>query len=180
MIYRLSDTPVLETDRLILRAPHGGDAAGIADYFMSQRSQYTGGPVAADVAWRYAATEIGHWAIRGFGMFAVTEKGGDDTCLGVVGAWFPEGWPEREVGWLLWPAAEGKGYGFEAARAALGYVLNDLGWDSAVSYIDRNNDRSVALAKRLGAQLDPTAVAPEDKEDFVYRHTLATLSEAAR
>ena len=170
MILRLADTPVIETERLILRAPHGGDAQGIRDYFMSERSQYTGGPVDAPTAWRYAATEIGHWAIHGWGMFSVTQKGGDDAAIGLIGPWFPEGWPEKEVGWLLWPGAEGKGYAFEAASAALDYVFNTLGWDSAVSYIDKGNARSATLAERLGARLDPDAETIKPSAAWVYRH----------
>ncbi|MDZ7906879.1 MAG: hypothetical protein U5N10_00645 [Gemmobacter sp.] len=65
----------------------------------------------------------GHWVHRGYGMFIWHLKG-DDTPLGMTGPWFPETWPEQEIGWTVWnPAAEGKGLGFLdaplPARAAL-------------------------------------------------------------
>ena len=44
-----------------------------------------------------------------------------------------------------------------------------LGWTTAVSYIDRDNARSIALARRIGCTEDPDAVA-SDPEDFVFRH----------
>ena len=39
---------------------------------------------------------MGHWVIRGFGVWAVEEKATGDFC-GIVGLWYPEGWPEREM-----------------------------------------------------------------------------------
>jgi RimJ/RimL family protein N-acetyltransferase len=112
----------------------------------------------------------GHWVHRGFGMFIFHAKG-DPTPLGMTGPWFPEGWPEHELGWSVWnSAAEGKGFAFEAARAARDYAWRALGWTCAVSYIDPANDRSIALARRMGAVLDRDATAPGDGEALVYRH----------
>jgi len=172
------DAPAIETERLLLRVPHVQDVEGIVAYFTSDRSRYTGGPLAPEKAWRVAAAEIGHWAIRGWGMFSVCEKSAPERALGIVGPWYPAGWPEREVGWLLWPEAEGRGIAFEAARASLDYAFNTLGWETAVSYIDKDNARSVALAEKLGARLDPSARTPEDEDMFVYRHHPATEKAA--
>lgn len=161
--------PTLETDRLILRGPEARDLDGFVDYLTSDRSIYTGGPKTPGDAWRAFAVEIGHWHIRGYGSWSVTEKGSDEA-VGIVGHWHPGDWPEREIGWILWPQAEGKGIAFEAAQAVLKHTFDTLEWATAVSYIDRENARSVALAKRLGAQLDPMADTPDDSTCFVYRH----------
>lgn len=160
----------LETQRLILRQPDARDVDGIVRYFTSDRSQYTAGPVDHDTAWRFACVEIGHWAVRGYGMFAVCPKDQPDQSIGIVGAWYPEGWPEPELGWLMWPEGEGKGYAFEAAEAARGFVYADLGWETAVSYIAHENHRSKALAEKLGCVLDPNAATPRGEPCFVYRH----------
>jgi RimJ/RimL family protein N-acetyltransferase len=114
------------------------------------------------------------WVLRGYGSFVFTLKG-DDTPLGMAGPWFPEGWPEHEIGWTVWSqGAEGKGYAFEAAQAARGFAYEVLGWDGAVSYIDAPNARSIALAERLGALRDDAATPPETSGDhcpvLVYRH----------
>lgn len=162
--------PILETERLILRGPEAKDCEGFVDYFTSERSRYTGGRLNRREAWRLFGTEIGHWALRGFGMWSVTERGADD-CVGMVGCWMPEGWPETELGWILWPDAEGRGIGYEAAIAARSCAYCQFGWTTAVSYIAFDNARSVALAERLGAKRDETAAFPkEDQPCLVYRH----------
>ena len=165
----LADTPVLETERLILRAPRGGDS-GVWDAFArTERSRYMGGPYSARDSWRAFANVIGHWVLRGWGEFAFCRKG-SEVPLGNAGPWFPEGWPEREIGWAVWdPAAEGRGYAFEAAQAARAHAFEVLGWETAVSYIDPANARSIALAERLGAARDHAASRP-DPDDLVYRH----------
>ncbi len=160
----------LSTQRLILRQPAPHDMDAVMAFFQSDRAQYIGGPYTRAAAWRQFATELGHWQINGFGMWAVTLRG-NDTILGLVGPWFPADWPERELGWMMFPAAEGKGLAFEAASAARSHAFDVLGWDTAVSYIDHGNHRSIRLAEKLGAVLDPVAAPPKpDAPCLVYRH----------
>ncbi|WP_298920422.1 GNAT family N-acetyltransferase [uncultured Roseobacter sp.] len=165
------DFPTLQTDRLILRGPKPSDVDPFMDFYASGRSQYTGGPMTPRQAWNFFGTEIGHWVMRGFGMFVVTARGSDDP-LGIVGHWYPHGWPEKEVGWVLFDAAsEGQGIAREAAEACIDHAWNVLGWETIVSYIDKGNDASVRLAERLGCILDAEADIPNpEKEVFVYRH----------
>lgn len=165
----LTGIPVLETERLILRGPKPADTEGYVHFMMSERSQYVEGNLPRPKAWRAYAVEIGHWLIRGFGMWAVTEKG-NDACIGYVGCWRPEGWPENEIGWVIWEEHEGRGYAHEAATAARDYAYGTLGWKTAVSYIDRPNHRSIALAERLGCIRDRGAATPEGEDCLVYRH----------
>ncbi|MEL6197095.1 MAG: GNAT family N-acetyltransferase, partial [Pseudomonadota bacterium] len=69
---------------------------------------------------------------------------------------------------------EGKGITQEAALAARAHAYGTLGWPTAVSYIDHGNDRSIALAERLGAARDAAAAFPGQDEGaepcHVYRH----------
>lgn len=164
-------TPTLETERLILRAPLPQDEAAFTEFFSSQRSQFVGGPRAPREIWNAFASEIGHWVLKGYGMFTVTRKGSDEA-LGIVGHWKPVNWPETEIGWVLFSAEhEGQGIAREAAQACITHAWRVLKWDTIVSYIDHGNDASVALAERLGAVLDPDA--PQPKADYsvlVYRH----------
>ena len=113
--------------------------------------------------------EAGHWVLYGYGPWMVTIKG-SDRAVGSVGVWHPEGFPERELGWLLWPDAEGRGIAFEAAQAARDHDFRTHGTKTLVSYIDPDNARSIRLAERLGAVVDPDAAKP-DPTDLVYRHT---------
>lgn len=160
--------PVLTTDRLILRGIEPGDWPAFQEHFASERSSMTGGPLAERPAWKVFAANVGHWLLRGFGMWTVTLK--DGTRVGHIGCWYPGTWPEKELGWLIWADHEGKGYAFEAAQAARAHAFGTLGWTTAVSYIDHGNSRSIALAERLGAVLDPNAATPGGKPCHVYRH----------
>ena len=174
MIVALADTPVLVTERLTLRAPAPRDVDAFVAFYGSERSRFTGGPMDRRAAWHFFSAEIGHWVQRGFGMFAVTRTG-DDAALGLVGHWQPVDWPEREVGWLMFEGAEGHGYAAEAARACLDHAWRELGWETAVSYIDPANERSIALARRLGATRDATASGPARRDPSatpaqVWRH----------
>jgi RimJ/RimL family protein N-acetyltransferase len=71
-----------------------------------------------------------------------------------VGLHFPEGWPEREVGWALSRAYWGRGYAFEAAAAALRVAFDMLDWPRAISLIAPLNQRSIRLAERLGERFE--------------------------
>ena len=176
MTPRLIDTPVLETERLTLRAPAPQDWPIFAEFMTAPRSQFVRpGDLDIGKIWRAFGHVIGHWVLRGFGMFVFTLKG-DDTGLGMAGPWYPAGWPEREIGWSHWSAtAEGKGYAFEATAATRPHAFDKLGWDSIVSYIGPGYDRSVELAQRLGAAFDPDAARPDEcPECLVYRHHRGT------
>lgn len=169
----LSPTPILTTQRLRLRAPVAGDWPFWRDFAATERARFIR-PAEFDdgKSWRAFGHVIGHWVLRGWGSFVFTRQD-DDIPLGMTGPWYPEGWPEREIGWTVWSAdAEGKGYAHEAALAARAYAFDKLGWDTAVSYIDPRNARSIALAERLGATLDTGAIAPASDEIacLVYRH----------
>ena len=90
---------------------------------------------------------------------------------GLTGIWEPEGWPEPEIGWIMLAGFEGKGIAFEAATAARNHAYNVWNMAALTSNIMPGNTRSVALAERLGATLDPQAAQPKpDAPILVYRH----------
>lgn len=167
----LVNTPVIETERLILRAPRLADYEPFVDFSLTERARFVR-PAEYDrwKAWRSFGHIVGHWVLRGFGLFLIEERA-TGTALGMAGPWFPEGWPEREIGWSIWPEeAEGRGFAREAALAARGFAYRSLGWRTAVSYIDPENARSIALAERLGAVRDPAAGHPGTAPCLVFRH----------
>ena len=169
--------PVLETERLILRAPTLADHPACEAFLMSGRSRFVGGPVADRwQAWKAFAHLGSSWLFRDAGIF-VLERRDSGAAIGCGGPWQPVTWPEAELSWSIWdPAAEGKGYMIEAMRRIHAWVFNVLGWTTAVSYIDRQNLRSAALARRLGAAVDPAADLPAEPRGLddtveVWRHT---------
>lgn len=161
---------ILTTPNLTLRMPDARDAPAAMEFFQSDRSSMVGGPLTKGKAWRHFAAEVGHWTIMGCGMWAVVDNASGQTA-GLIGPWCPADWPENEIGWVTFAGFEGRGIALEAARAAIDDAFTRLSWDTAVSYIDPDNIRSIALAERLGATLDANAPQPKpDQPCLVYRH----------
>lgn len=143
--------PVLQTERLTLRPIALEDFPRWAEMMADpEASRFLGGVTPPAAAWRGFMTMAGAWSLTGVSMFSVIER---DTglWLGRIGPWKPEGWPGTEVGWGLHPDAQGRGYGLEAATAALDYAFDVLGWDDVIHCIDPDNTPSQRLAERLGA-----------------------------
>jgi len=161
--------PTLETERLFLRALRAEDFEAEAAFFASERSRMVGGPLPREQAWRVVAGMIGHWALRGFGFWALEEKT-SGRYMGRVGLWQPEGWPDREIGWTLMDHAEGQGFAHEAALVARSYAYDTLGWTSMISLIEGGNTRSEALASRLGARIDGAFTHPSGIPLNIWRH----------
>lgn len=146
----------LTTERLLLRPFRAEDidayAAFCADpevmHFLGDR-----GVLARDDAWRQMAMMVGHWELRGYGLWALEERA-TGLFIGRAGLHYPEGWPEPEIGWALARAFWGKGYAHEAARAAMTYAFRNLGWTRVMSLIDPANTRSIRLAERLGERYE--------------------------
>lgn len=162
--------PRLETERLILRGFRPDDFDHFAAYCASDRAKGTGGPMDRNLAWRAFCGMTGHWVHRGYGFFVLVDKSGGHA-IGTAGPWFPEGWPEREIGWAIWSAdAEGKGFAHEAALAARGYCYDTLGWDTAISLIVDGNLRSERLARRMGCARDGGFVHAQFGPCSLWRH----------
>lgn len=144
--------PVLETPRLRLRAFKADD---LDDYHAlvgnaeAMRFIGTGRALGRDEAWTQMATMLGHWNLRGYGLWAVEEKK-SGALIGRVGLYNPEGWPQLEIGWALRPSFWGQGYATEAARIAMEYGFETVGAGELVSFIQPRNAPSVKVAERLG------------------------------
>ena len=161
--------PTLVTERLTLRAPRPEDFEPFAAFYASERSGMVGGPLDRIEAWRSFAAIVGHWPLRGFGRWTVADVTTGEP-LGVVGLLHPEGWPEPEIGWILFERAEGRGIAHEAASAARAHAYGTLGWTTAISLIDPRNARSIALAQRLGATREGHFHHPKRGPVPIWRH----------
>jgi RimJ/RimL family protein N-acetyltransferase len=142
----------IETRRLLLRPFRDADneayAAMCAD---PEVMRYVGdrGPLSRGDAWRQMAMLVGHWQLRGFGMWVVEERV-TGAFLGRAGLHFPNGWPDREVAWAFARPHWGQGFATDAARAVLAHAFGPLAWPRAISLIDPDNHRSIRVAERLG------------------------------
>jgi RimJ/RimL family protein N-acetyltransferase len=154
---------ILKTDRLILREWRLDDleafAAMSADPNVMQFLTVDGNPDSRFGAWRALCGMVGHWQLRGFGLFAVVER---DTgaFVGRIGPWEPEGWPDFEIGWTLASAYWGRGYATEAVKECLRYAFTELNRPHVSSFIVPENVRSIQVAERVGERLEGEAFLP--------------------
>ena len=148
----------LETDRLILRMWCEDDLEPYAKLCADPEvMRYLGGKTyTRSETWRHMAFLIGHWHLRGYGLWAIEEKL-SGHFVGRIGFLNPEGWPGFEIGWTLGREFWGKGYATEGARRALEYAFEDLDKDHVISLIHPENQASIAVAKRLGEKLEGKA-----------------------
>ena len=146
----------LETERLILRMFREDDldayAAMCADPDV-MRYLGDGKALTRSEAWRQMALILGHWRLRGFGLWAVEERA-TGALLGRIGFFQPEGWPGFELGWMLRRASWGRGYATEGARRALAHAFTVMNRDHLISLIRPANRASVRAAERLGQSLE--------------------------
>ena len=148
------DIPVIETARLRLTAlseRHFDDYAAMLADPASTRWIGDGQPLDRTNAWRSLAMLIGHWQLRGYGMWALELK---DTgeFIGRAGLMRPEGWPDLELGWMLKPQFRHHGYATEAGSAILEFAWHALGSPRVISLVKIGNEASDRVAERLGGE----------------------------
>ncbi|WP_270726553.1 GNAT family N-acetyltransferase [Shimia sp. Alg240-R146] len=167
--------PAVETDRLILRGYRESDLDAVFAFNQGERSHWVGGPkTTRHECWRVIIGVVGHWALRGYGLWMVEEKATGKQCGG-VGIINHVGWREPELGWHVFDGFEGKGIAYEAALAARTYAAQNFNVPAPISYIRHDNHRSIALAERLGATLECEGELT-GKPCLIYRHP---VTEAA-
>ena len=162
--------PRLETDRLVLRPFVSADfepfAAMCADVEI-MRYINDGRPLTRGQAWRAMAMFAGHWALRGYGQWALVEKA-TGAFIGRAGLWNPEGWPGLEVGWFLDRARWGHGFATEAGLVALDWAFRELDTEHVISVIHPTNAASIRVAERLGERFERAMVLEGGIEVVVY------------
>lgn len=170
--------PKLKTKRLVLVSP--------ATFGFDIEEAYLNDPMRAFIdpsddqesLWWSLAMIIGHWRLRGYGHFAVMERN-TGAHVGLVGPWFPKGWPEPELAWHLLKGFEGYGYATEAAERVLAWLFDELQWKTAMSLVADTNEDSIALAKRLGATPEGLFNHRLSGEHRIWRHDRARHSVTA-
>ncbi len=150
------DVPTITTDRLILRCIDSADLDRWVEISSDPEFyRHLGGPTDRAGVWRNMALQLGHWALRGYGLWAVEEKT-TGNLVGRVGLWGEEDWPGVEAAWFLDPAVWGRGYATEAGAAAIRFAFEKVGVDEVISVIRPDNTRSIRVAERLGETFQRT------------------------
>ncbi|HEX4014629.1 MAG TPA: GNAT family N-acetyltransferase [Candidatus Cybelea sp.] len=152
--------PVLETPRLRLRGHRRDDLrACVAMWSDPIVTKYISGRASTEQqTWSRICTYIGHWALLGFGYWAIEEKGSNEF-VGEAGlADFKRdvsaslrGRPE--LGFAIVPRAHGKGYATEAARAALSWADANVAQPTSFCLINPQNAASRRVAEKCGYEI---------------------------
>ena len=163
----------LETDRLLLRPFVDDDWRDLHDYYGdATATRFTfGRPLSAGESWRIMAGMVGHWKLRGYGPYALEDRG-EGRVVGTVGFWHPADWPELEIKWGLAAHYQGRGFAAEAARAVLAAGRRALPGFRPISLIHVDNRPSIRLAQVLGAESE-REFEYEGEPHVVYRHAAA-------
>ncbi|ARV59456.1 GNAT family N-acetyltransferase [Nostocales cyanobacterium HT-58-2] len=147
--------PQLETQRLILRGFREEDLDAYAKMHSDPEVTHyigEGKTLSRSESWRNMAMIVGHWQLRGYGLWAVEERCSGEM-IGRIGCWQPEGWPEFEIGWMLQRAYWGRGFATEGAKAAMDYAFDELQQSYVISVIRPENAASIRVAQKIGEKL---------------------------
>lgn len=161
--------PRIETKRLALRAPRIGDFPVYWEICTRPDSDLVIDDPSREAAWLDFAQMVATWILRGHGLWTVETREAPEI-VGFTLLGFEPGDHEPELGYLFRAHVAGRGYATEAARAVRDYGFETCDLPALVSTIDKGNDRSARVAKRLGAHRDPAAEAAHGDTIFVYRY----------
>lgn len=151
--------PTVVTERLILRGHQLDDFdASAAMWADPGVTRFIGGqPSTEEEAWSRFLRYAGHWALMGFGYWAVEEKA-SGRFAGEIGfadfkrALDPSIKGVPEIGWALAPWAQGQGFATEAVRAATAWGERHFGTVRTVCLINPDNLPSIRVAEKCGYQ----------------------------
>jgi RimJ/RimL family protein N-acetyltransferase len=148
--------PVIETERLRLRAPVMADFDAYAAMWADQRvTAYIGGnPRTRNESWARFIGMHGLWALCGYGYWLFADRR-TDALMGVGGlASFERGLPDidgvPEAGWAMAPDAWGRGLATEAMAAVLDWSDTVLKAPIVRCIIDPGHTASEKVAAKLG------------------------------
>jgi len=152
--------PVLDTPRLRLRGHRPDDLPQcVAMWTDPDVIRFIGGePRSEQLTWARLLAYVGHWALMGFGFWAIEQRDSGEF-VGEVGladfkrdiAAAMRGVPE--LGFALLPRFHGKGYATEAAGAALSWAEAHLPHSRTVCLIDPQNVASLRVAGKCGYEI---------------------------
>ena len=149
------DIPTLQTERLVLRAFREDDTEPLFELMQDPDVvRYIGDrriPTRQE-CWRAIAGWIGHWALRGYGLWAVDDRESSDL-IGRIGLINPVDWPGPEVGYTIGKRWWGRGLATEGARAAMDWGFENREFEELISLIDPANAASISVASKLGESL---------------------------
>jgi ribosomal-protein-alanine N-acetyltransferase len=162
-------TIVLQTERLTLRQFIMSDAPFIVELLNSPNwLQFIGDRNIKTVAEAQSYLLQGpllSYVVSGFGLYMVELKD-SGMPIGMCGLLKRPYLEYLDIGYALLPQYEGMGYGYEIATATLQYAFGHLQQQHVAAITAINNQRSVALLKKMRFY-DSGTVNPDDKTELL-------------
>lgn len=173
--------PVLETPRLLLRAHRYEDlTACIAMWSDPQVVRFIGGrPSSEHQTWMRVLNYAGHWAMTGFGYWAIEDQQ-TRQFVGEVGfADFKRPIDESmrgapELGFALTSSVFGRGYATEAVAAVTAWADVFLPFSKTVALIQPDHVASLRVVEKNGYQVFERATFNEQPALFLARPRSST------
>lgn len=161
---------LLASERLILREFHHEDWPFLHAHYRDEAcTRFTFRRALSEgESWRAMASMAGHWALRGYGPYAL-EVRSTGQIIGAAGLWYPNDWPAPEIKWLLAREFWGQGYASEAVRAIQQMARASLPELQLISFINAENHPSIRLAQAVGASFEQE-VPFRGSPWHIYRH----------
>ncbi len=157
----MTDIPILETKRLILRGHRLDDFETAAAIWSDELvTRFIGRPFTREESWARLLRYVGHWELLGYGFWAIADKA-SGSFIGEGGLcnfhrdidWTVAVSPDetqREIGWALGSAYHGKGLATEAVTAMTAWADRRFPRLRTVCIIDPVNEPSLRVAEKCG------------------------------
>jgi RimJ/RimL family protein N-acetyltransferase len=150
-------TPILETERLILRAQRLEDFPAHLALWSDPCTlrHFAGVTYGGEELWLRFLRTYGLWTLLGYGYWAIEEKA-TSQYVGTIGFFLAkraiEGpWrDDPEAGWAISPRHTGQGFAREALAAAVQWSDTNLPANQSWCMIDPGNAISMRVARRAG------------------------------
>lgn len=177
----LFDFPdVIETERLLVRAPRVGDGPALAEAVNASLEHlqpwmpWAKEPTTIEKSEANVRRGVSRWIAREDLWLMIVRKS-DGVFLGGSGLHRID-WsiPRFEIGYWIRPEAQGKGYVTEAVTAIRDFAFGTLKATRVEVRCDAENVRSAAVAERCGfvlegrLRLNSRAVSGELRDDLIY------------
>ena len=155
----------IETDRLIVRSIRGVDLEPLAALWADPEvTCYMGGPRNYEAVLESLREDAKLIPQPAFDLWPVIEKKTGQT-IGHCGITEKEidGRNQYEIVYVLARSAWGKGFATEAASSLRDYAFNQLGLKRITALIDPDNEKSEAVATKIGLKYEKDTVRPNGK-----------------
>jgi RimJ/RimL family protein N-acetyltransferase len=155
---RMPPTPVLETQRLILRPPRESDTPVVQRRFpqweiVRYLNDKVPWPYPKDGAAEAMARMLAAQARGEKSVWSIVPKDGPDELIGLIELWADDGVRRSQRGFWLDPEFWGRGLMTEAAARVTDYALVELGWPHLWLANAEANKASHRVKEKQGATI---------------------------